>query len=79
MKINIQKLDVIMATQCLTSEMLSKITGVSQVSISRFKKGTQQPRPATVGKIAKALGVKVEELIEDAAATAKEIKDSESN
>jgi len=70
MKIDKRKLDMVMAVQCLTSEKLSDVTGVSQVSIARFRKGTQQPRPATVGKIAKALGVDVTEIIESATATA---------
>lgn len=74
MKIDNQKLDMLMATQCLTSEKLSKVTGVSQVSIARFRKGTQQPRPATVGKIAKALNVPVTDIIEDTAATVSETK-----
>lgn len=74
MKIDNQKLDMLMATQCLTSEKLSKVTGVSQVSIARFRKGTQQPRPATVGRIAKALNVPVTDIIEDTAATVSETK-----
>lgn len=74
MKIDNQKLDMLMATQCLTSEKLSKVTGVSQVSIARFRKGTQQPRPATVGKIAKALNVPVADIIENTAATVGETK-----
>lgn len=72
MKIDSRKLDLIMAAQCLTSEQLSKVTGVSQVSIARFRKGTQQPRPATIGKIAKALNVEIQEIIETATAIAEE-------
>lgn len=80
MKIDNQKLDLLMANECLTSEQLSKVTGVSQVSLARFRKGTQQPRPATIGKIAKALGVRVEELIETEAATSNQLnRDSENN
>lgn len=65
MKIDNKKLDLLMAEKCLTSEKLSKITGVSQVTIARMKNGSQKPRPITIGKIAKALGIKPEELIED--------------
>jgi DNA-binding Xre family transcriptional regulator len=64
-KIDNKKLDLLMAEKCLTSEKLSKITGVSQVTIARMKNGSQKPRPITIGKIAKALGIKPEELIED--------------
>ena len=70
MKIDGRKLDMIMAAQCLTAETLSTVTGVSQVSIARFRKGTQNPRPATVGKIAKALNVEIQEIIETATAIA---------
>lgn len=80
MKIDMKKIDLLMAKKCLSSEQLSKVTGVSQVSIARFRKGTQEPRPKTVGKIAKALNVSVEELIEYEAATSNQYsKDSESN
>jgi transcriptional regulator with XRE-family HTH domain len=54
-----------MAAQCITAENLSKLTGVSQVTIARMKRGVQNARPATVGKIAKALNVPVENLIEN--------------
>jgi len=65
LKINKNKLEVLMAAQCITAENLSKLTGVSQVTIARMKRGVQNARPATVGKIAKALNVPVENLIED--------------
>lgn len=64
MQINRNKLELIMATECITSEGLSKLTGVSQVTLARMKSGSQNARPATVGKIAKALNVPVENLIE---------------
>ena len=64
LKIDGRKLDMIMAAQCLTAEKLSMVTGVSQVSIARFRKGTQKPRPATIGRIAKALNVEIQEIIE---------------
>lgn len=64
MKVNKEKLDLAMATNCLSFEKLSKITGVSPVTIARIKNGSQKPRPSTVGKIAKALGMKVEDLID---------------
>jgi len=64
MKIDNQKLDIIMAQKCLSSEKLSQVVNVSQVTIARIRNGSQKPRPITIGKIAKALGVKVEDLIE---------------
>lgn len=64
MKISNKKLEMAMASACCTAENLSKITGIAQGTIARIKKGTQEPRPATVGKIAKGLGIKVEDLAE---------------
>ena len=63
MNIDKSKLDLAMAKECCTAEKLAKLTGVSQVTLARIKRGVQEPRPATVGKIAKALNVQVEELI----------------
>ena len=74
MQIDNRKLDVIMATQGLTSKELSMVTGVSQVSIARFRRGVQEPRPATIGKIARALNVDVTEIIQDTFAEVSENK-----
>jgi len=63
MRIDNNKLDLIMAEKCLTSKKLSLVTGVSQVSIARFRRGAQEPRPATIGKIAKALEISPMEFI----------------
>ncbi len=65
MNIDKNKLDLAMARNCFSAETLAEITGISQVTIARLKRGVQQPRPQTVGKLAKALGVNVEDLIED--------------
>lgn len=65
MQISKIKLEKVMADQCITSEGLSKKTGVSQVTLARMKRGAQNTRPATIGKIAKALNVPVENLIEE--------------
>lgn len=70
MKIDKMKLDLAMANKAYSAKELSKICGVSQVTIVRITKGTQEARPGTVGKIAKALNVPVTAIIVDAAATA---------
>lgn len=70
MKIDKMKLDLAMANKAYSAKELSKICGVSQVTIVRITKGTQEARPRTVGKIALALGVDVTAIIVDAAATA---------
>ena len=64
MKIDKQKLDVAMGNACLTLEAVSTKTGVSVTTLTRIRSGKQQPRPVTLGKIAKALGVKVEDLVD---------------
>ena len=64
MKISNGKLEVAMANACMNYKELSEATGMTQESFVRIKKGRQNPRPATVGKIAKALNVRVEELVE---------------
>ncbi len=81
MKINKRNLEIAMARKCLSAEELSKNTGISAITITRIKNGVQDARTTTVGKIAKALGVSVEELIEDTAATVNQlsVKGSESN
>lgn len=80
MKIAKFNLELAMANACVTAEELSKITGISSITIARIKNGVQEARPSTVGKIAKALNVKVEELIETDAATSNQFnKGSENN
>ena len=64
MKIDVKKLEVAMGNACMTAERLSGVTGIGTCTLTRIKKGQQNPRPATVGKIAKALNVKVEDLVE---------------
>jgi transcriptional regulator with XRE-family HTH domain len=69
MKINNEKLYVLMGNSCLTFGELSVKSGVSRVSINKFLKGKTDARPATIGKIARALNVNVQEIIETGAAT----------
>lgn len=69
MKIAKSNFELAMANACVTAEELSKITGISSITITRIKNGIQDARPATVGKIARALNVDVRELIENTAAT----------
>lgn len=61
--VNSQKLIIAIANAGYTATELSKVSGVSQVTLARFKAGTQKARPQTLGKLAKALNVKVEDLI----------------
>lgn len=65
MKLSVKKLNLLLANQVMPIEELSKKSEVSRITIARMKAGTQEPRPQTLGKIARALGVKVEDLLED--------------
>ena len=58
----------------MTLKELSCKSGIRQETIPRIKNSVQNPTPATVGKIAKALNVPVESLIEIDAATSDEVE-----
>ena len=64
MKIDKMKVDIAMANKGFSAKELSGKCGISQITITRLKKGVQKARPETVGKIAKALDVPVENLID---------------
>lgn len=63
MKIDTHKLAIEMARNCLSFENLSKGAGISRTTLQRIKSGKQIARPQTIGKLAKALEVKVEDLL----------------
>lgn len=65
MKISKEKFEIAIAKACLRIDELSKISSVNKVSIAKIGKLNGNLRPATVGKLAKALGVDVTELLED--------------
>lgn len=79
MNINKRKFEIAIANACILNKELSEKTGIRQETIARVKNGANVS-PVTVGKIAKALGVTVQELIETEAATSNQAsKGSESN
>jgi len=65
MKLNNQRLQILMAEQVLTVKDLSAKSGLSRVYISDCILRSPNPKPATVGKIARALNVNVQEIIEN--------------
>lgn len=66
MKINVKNLDTAMANNLFDIAVLAERSKVSRNSISRIKNGrTTEVRPSTVGKLAKALGCKVEDLLQE--------------
>lgn len=64
MKVNKQKLDLAMARACMTSAELPEAAGIPRPTVQNAVVG-KSVRPATVGKIAKALGVDPIEIIEE--------------
>ena len=63
MKISRKKLELAMARACMTSSELPKTAGIPSPTVQNAVVG-KSVRPATVGKIAKALGVDPVEIIE---------------
>ncbi|WP_195199835.1 helix-turn-helix domain-containing protein [Faecalispora jeddahensis] len=64
MKLDMQKMLLAMAVKCMTVGELAERSGISRVALTRFTTGKNNPKPATIGKIAKALGVPVESLVD---------------
>lgn len=64
MKLNKEKLEILIATNCFTNEMLAETSGISRPMISKYVSGKIEPRPIIVGKIAKALNCEVTDIIE---------------
>lgn len=63
MKISVTKVQLLMAKALLTQKELAAKAGISCQNLSSIMNGTNS-KPATVGRISKALGVKPEEIIE---------------
>ena len=62
MKISTKRLDLMLAKKCLVMSELK--TAVSPQTLKRVRKG-EELLPKTVGKIARAIGVDVLEIIEE--------------
>ena len=63
MKVNRKKLELAMARACMTSAELPAAAGMPRPTVQNAVVG-KSVRPATVGKIARALGVDPAEIIE---------------
>lgn len=61
--VDVKKINHELMMQGITYGELSKITGISRTTIFRVTKKGDRVKPTTVGKIAKALNVKPEDLI----------------
>lgn len=63
MKANREKLELAMAKACLLPSELAERAGMPRPTLNGVING-RNVRPATLGKVARALGVDVEELLE---------------
>lgn len=63
MKLNIERVEVEMAKKLLTKKELCERSNLSQYGVHKILSGISSPTPATIGKLAIALGVSVEHLI----------------
>lgn len=61
---NKRKLEVAMANACMNPYDLCKASEIRYQTYQRITSG-KEAKPATIGKIAKALNIPVEQLIED--------------
>lgn len=64
MKINARKLKIAMARACINPCELCRKAGIDHQTYLRTFNGLKS-RPATVGKIAKALNIDMTEILED--------------
>ena len=63
MKINFKNLQIAMAKSCMNPYDLCRETGIQYQTYRRIASGNQC-KPATVGKLANALGVPVTDILE---------------
>lgn len=66
MRIDLNRLDLILARKCKTMSDLKD--GVSPQTLTRIRRG-EEVKPCTLGKIARALGVDVTEILDMEAVT----------
>lgn len=63
LKVNREKFIIARAQATMTVRELSKESNVAASTISRIEKGHIEPNPVTLGRIAKALKISLEEII----------------
>lgn len=64
MKVNRKKLHIAMANACMTTADLQKASAMPRPTVDKVICG-RSVKPATLGRIAKALGISVEEIMEE--------------
>ncbi|MGI6085239.1 MAG: helix-turn-helix domain-containing protein [Acetivibrionales bacterium] len=65
MKLNRAKVELAMADKCMAINDIAETSGIPRQTITAAINGRRNPKPITAGKIAKALGVSVIEIIEE--------------
>lgn len=65
MKLDVKKMQLIMAKRQLGIYELAKKASLSAASITSFFTGRRNPSPKSLGKLAHGLEVEVEELLEE--------------
>jgi transcriptional regulator with XRE-family HTH domain len=63
MEVNVERLRALRRLRALSQEELSEHSGVGRATISRIERGETGAHGRTLRKLAKALGVGVEELV----------------
>lgn len=63
MKANRRKLEIAMAKACFNADDLQKASGLPRPTVNNVISG-RNVRPGTIGRLAKALGVDVTEILE---------------
>ena len=62
LKIDIDKLEMLQTKQCLSKAKLSARADISRQTLANIYNKNTNAAPATIGRLAKALGVEVEEI-----------------
>jgi len=63
MRIDNEKLNLLIAERSTTLKALCKESGIAESTMSKMRNGRRKQRFATFGKIAKALNVSVAEIV----------------
>lgn len=65
MNIDINKIKIAQANECLSVNELVEKTGLGRATVSKIINGYAKPSVKSIGLIAKALNVQVKELLSD--------------
>lgn len=65
MKLNSEKIMIVLAEKGMFIKDLCAEAGISETAFKKMREGKRIPRTTTIGRIAKALGVGVHEIIQE--------------